>query len=169
MVTVVCFMVLVVTFCIGHQQSASSSTHPFIGCEKEVRLKWPNFCTLLWLLVVADGSGRVNSEGVAYYNRLIDALLARGTIQRLFQIPVSRCCQYTPASKSHSSKCFEYSCPGGCIILKEVLYISCKTTLIEVFRLPFHRHCQGWKYFWVWAPLRMYNPRGIVVYLYFLW
>lgn len=27
---------------------------------------------------VSDGRGRVNREGVAYYNRLIDALLARG-------------------------------------------------------------------------------------------
>ena len=149
MVTVVCFMVIVVTFCIGHQQSASSSTHPFIGCEKEVRLKWPNFCTLLWLLVVADGSGRVNSEGVAYYSRLINALLARGTFQRLFQIPMSGFCQYTHASKSHSSKFIWVQLPWWMYNPQGNVVYFRKTTLFGVFRLPFHRHCQGWKYFWV--------------------
>ena len=34
---------------------------------------------------MADGSGRVNIEGLAHYNRFIDALLARDTFQKVFK------------------------------------------------------------------------------------
>ena len=34
------------------------------------------------------------------------------------------CCQYTHASKTHSSKCFEYMCPSGCIFLAHISYVK---------------------------------------------
>ena len=86
MMVIVDFSVdIILTDLIGHQQSASSSTPHFIGCEKEVRLKWPNSCTLLWFSMVANGSGRVNIEGLAHYNRFINSLLAQGTFQKVFK------------------------------------------------------------------------------------